>query len=504
MLLGGNAMRKIVASLLTASLLWCSLVLPARALPVLPLVAYLLEVAGAYPLITSVAIHTAAIVAIELTNNGSSPTSNRSNVAIQIQLDPYTPLIKPESAVGPAVVDSITDNVVQSEQQLHYALTGLTTHRSYSLDALAAAYLAEYRAAGSPAFAVGCSNVTVANYETRQIFIDRCPGYSDTTTVAGLVTACVPGDTWNGSACVRPQTTCPPDYTLNTGDNKCYANNPDEVQVADAKLQIQRILDKFQKNPNDPDTVPDHVSIEDKDITIQTPERTTKVHINDDSTVDIREIVHTPDGNTQENKVKLSAPTPGNAPEVISKSTSNYPGQSSAPSPAPGVPGGPVIPGTGVGESGTPTGSATPTTVLNLPDNLARTDKQCGYDAAHPCKVELQGDGKLKVDEDGTPEEFTSDHGDQIDAKFDELESFIEQQTDGVGQGLENPLIGKFSGSECTNPLFSVTEVHPNAVASIPACDHIPQLHPWLALLAYVMSALAIYRIWFTRQGGGS
>jgi hypothetical protein len=492
-------MRKLVASGLIVITLWGSLIQPARALPVLPLVAYLIEVAGAHPLLTSVAIH-AGIAAITLTDNGAAPTSNGSNAAIQIQLDPYTPLIKPESAIGAAVIDATSQEVIASENHYYWRKTySGQVFQGYTVAEVATAYF-NYAKNVVHAGDIDCptSNVHSFNEATGQFSVQKCPGFSNVSdTVFKQNNQCVPGDTWNGSACVRNELVCPSNYTLNSGDNKCYANNPDEVQVADAKLQIQRTLDKFQKNPNDPDPVPDNVSISDKEVVVRTPERTTTVKINDDSSVDIKEVVQTPDGNTEENKVKVSAPTPGNAPEVQSKSSSKYPGQSTAN-------GGAAVPGTGTGESGTPNAPATPTTVLNLPDNLARTDKQCGYDDAHPCKVEIQGDGKLKIDEEGTPGEFTSEHGDQIDAKFDELETFIENQTDGVGQGLENPLIGKLTSGGCTNPEFNVSEVNANAKSTIPICDYIPDLHPWLALFAYVMSALAIYRIWFTRTGGNA
>lgn len=458
-------MRKFTASILIALTLWGSLILPARAVvPLLPALGYLTGSTLGDALIYSAGLH-AAVAAIQLVTNGNPPASDGGNVGIQVQLDPYTPLTTPESAVPPATI-----NATMEEQVVYTS-----------------------------------SNRYLSQVTGQYVYGEACGGGQDVSTVNGsCIAGCSTGQTASYIPpgylrCSEIQPTCPEGYTLNATENKCYLGASDS-QVADAKIQVQRILDEFVQNPNDPDPIPPNVTLSPKDITIQTPERTTKVHINEDNTIDVKEIVQTPDGNTQENKVKISAPGAGSAPEVIGKSSSTYPGQSSNPPLSDGSPGGAAIPGTGQGESGTPTAPATGTNVLNLPDNLAKTEKQCGYDADHPCKVE----GNIKINEVGTPEEFQTDHGDQLDDQFDELQTFVNEQQDGVGEGLENPLIGKFTSGQCTNPIYDVSEVDAKAKATIPICDYVPQLHPWLALFAYVMSALAIYRIWFTRQGASA
>lgn len=501
-------MRKFTASLLIAVTLWGSLIAPARALPVLPLVAYLIELAGAHPLITSVAVH-AAIASIALTSDGNGPSSSGSNTAIQVQLDPYTPLVTPDSAKPGPVAPNSSEEVVSNEQAYYRfvdAVPGYSdcipichqfSSRNQMGNAAAAADWGDGRTYTYNSGNTTADPTTPSGSQDIYIWLDNNVGSSRGVYGRKVWGSCPSGSNWNGSACVKVITGCPPNYTLNAPDNMCYPNNPNEQQVADAKTQIQRTLDQFAKNPNDPDALPPNVSVGPKDITIQTPERTTKVHINDDSTVDVREIVQTPDGNTQENKVKLSAPGPGAAPEVIGKSQSTYPGQSSNPPLSDGSPGGAAIPGTGSGESGTPTGTAAPVQVLKLPDGLAQSDKQCGYDDAHKCKVDQ------KIDETGTPDEFQTNHGDQLDAKFDEIQNFINNQQNGVGEGLQHPLDGAFS-SECRNPEFNAASVKPGAVATIDICSHAAEAQPILRWIAYIFTAVAIYGLWFRRVGGAN
>lgn len=492
-------MRKLTASLLIAAVLWGSLIAPARAfVPLLfPYAAgsvVTTEGTIALSAVLSTVTIGGAIALLTMTDNNSAPAANGSNAAIQIQLDPYTPLVTPESAQASPVVDQVTTETVVSDAQVSYILSnggsgtasgfGSSTFSSPSaLQSAVISYVISHNPSISPV-----SPGAVGSSSFQYFWSDGTSEWQSIYSVG----QCATGSTWNGSDCVQTTQSCPSGYTLNTSDNRCYVNNPDEQQVADAKNQIQRILDKFQKNPNDPDPLRQGVTVTDTKVTVQTPQSTVTAEISPDQSVTLKEVTATPDGNTKVDKVKLSPPTPGQAPEVIGKDSKIVPGQKS------GDPGGtgvnsPIEP---TDDAGNATEPAAATTVLNLPDNLAKTEKQCGYDAEHPCQT--------KIDEADTPEDFQTNHGDDLDGQFDELQTFINEQENGVGAGIENPFIGKFASGGCVDPTFSASDIYAGASASIPICSHKSDIDPWTSLAAYVFSAIAIYGIWFRRLGGAS
>lgn len=363
-------MKKLFTSFLIASVLWGSVIVPARAFLPLAAIAYLTGATSGLngALVGSILLH-AAIAAIVITSDGNEPAANGSNTAIQIQLDPYTPLITPESAKPPSTMPATaTEQIVSSTEthSVYHCPTDLHESQSSCIASLNAAFCCsvQYQSIISE---------TSSNYTAKWLRSDD-GGTGNSTFSKSTVAGCPSGSTWNGSSCISTAYTCPSGYTLNSSDNICYVNNPDETQVADAKTQIQRILDNFQKNPNDVDSLPENVSLASKDVVIQTPERTTKVHINDDSTVTVTEISVTSDGNTNVDSVKISAPGVGQAPEVIGKTNNKYSGQQLGSGGTSSGINSPQIPTTDGTGAGTPSSPAAGTNVLNLPANLAKTE----------------------------------------------------------------------------------------------------------------------------------
>lgn len=380
-------MRKFTASLLIAFTLWGSFIAPAKAVfPIIGAV-YLASVdtLGAtltHTLIASAGLH-AGIAAIEIMSDSSQPAANGSNTAIQIQLDPYIPLTNPESAaVPPPTVAPVNQETVVSTTQVHYKhqdayCNGLSISPAYEGSFGAVRDLWKNRVVGDNSCQCGSRGRTVSitnenppafSYEVK--CADDGYSYGVSNGNFQTINSCEPGATWNGSACVKMVESCPSGYTMNEPENLCYSNSPTQQQ-ADAKTQIERILDNFQKNPNDPDPIPENLLVRPKDIVISTPERTTKVHINDDGTSTVTEISTTSDGNTKVDKLNISAPGPGSAPTVIGKESQVIPGQESGPADPDATVNSPVPPGT---SSGSPKPAAGSTTVLNLPDNLAKTE----------------------------------------------------------------------------------------------------------------------------------
>lgn len=473
-------MKKITSSFLIVLVLWASVIAPARALVWFPLLTGASGIEGA---LVGAAGLAAAVAAMEFSTNGDSPSASRDNVGLQIQLDPYTPLIVPDSAKPAPVIDSQQHSGESSYRRNASASTDYSgVSKSATPEIAAAKHMAEYPIHEGTSYytatQLSVSTYGVTVHEKRFSSTGSLLSEYD-FTYPWIVTT---GDSW---------VDCPSGYILNTGDNKCYTTAVNEQQVADAKLQIERTLNKFRKNPNDPDPVPPNVSISDSEVKVQTHERTTSAKINADGTATIKDITVSPDKQTTNvDTVKISAPTPGQPPQVIWKNHGTFPGvQLGGDIPSGNY--GPIEPTV----DGTVGGAAVPAaTNLNLPENLARTDKQCGYDAAHPCKVELN--------EGEAPAPFEAPQIDQLDGQFDQLQTFINQRENGVGQGIQNPLTSKFSGRQCTDPGFDASDVRPNAKATVPICAHMAEIEPWTTLAAYIASAVLIYGIWFRRLGG--
>lgn len=468
-------MKKLTASFLIAVTLWASVIAPAKAVfPIIGAV-YLASVdaLGAtltHTLIASAALH-AGVAAIELTSDSSAPSSNGSNSAIQIQLDPYTPLTTPASALAPATSPYTQTQVVVSDAQEHPVYH---------------TYVGSFLSASD---AISAINAVSANCKWTYTSEDRTRFYSTYSCKDGstgnsaddvsYVFGCPSGSSWDGSHCVETVNTCPPGYTMNTTTQSCNRNN-DDVQVPDNKIQITRSGDTMQQNPNDPDPIPENLLVRPKDVVISSPERTTTVHINDDGTIEVKDITLS-NGNTNVDKLKLSAPTPGQAPQVIGKSNQQYPGQESGPADPDATVNSPVIPGT---ESGTPSSPATGTSVLNLPANLAKTEKQCGYDAEHPCKVELKNEALESTElSTGQFETAASDHLSNLQ---------------GVGEGGDhgfswswNPFESINAGA-CTPPQFHVGFVDLNFSDF---CTKIAWVRDLLGFVIYVSTGMALFSI---------
>lgn len=483
-------MRKSLAFLLIAAMLWGSVIAPARALIIAPLIPYLmgLTTAEQVALGGSVALHV-VIASIALTNDGNEPAANGSNTSLQIQLDPYTPLVTPESAQPSPTSPLQPQQVVVTSGDYHYTYF----HTGGSKNTCAAA-CDTYTASNQFGATFACTSDNAAYPSGTYVCTEYWQGNQYTHTHGtGTASGCPEGADFDGANCVKTVNSCPDGYTFNATTQSCNISNPD-TQVPDQKTQIVRHNNEFLKNPNDPDPIPENLLVRPKDIVISTPERTTTVHINEDSTVTVTDIKPTANNTTTKDQVTISAPTPGNPPTVIGRNTQTYPGQESGPADPGSTSNSPIVPGT---SSGSPTSPAAGTTVLNLPENLAKTEKQCGYDAAHPCKV--------TIDEGEAPSDFDNSARDTaLDGKFDELQTFINSQDNGVGEGIQNPLIGKLPSGQCTDFVYDVTEVNPNARATIPLCEHMADIQPWTQFFAYIASAILIYGIWFRRLGGAS
>ncbi|WP_146187215.1 hypothetical protein [Novimethylophilus kurashikiensis] len=105
------------------------------------------------------------------------------------------------------------------------------------------------------------------------------------------------------------------------------------------------------------------------------------------------------------------------------------------------------------------------------------------------------GEPACKTDESGTPSSY-SDGGktDGLNAQFDDLNSKITSQTNGVGNGLEMP--NAFSTGGCSNPSFNNQ--------SIDVCETAFLVQPYTKFGAYILTLYGIWGLWFRRMGGAA
>lgn len=358
-------MRKLLASFLIVSVLWASIIAPARAFAPLVGLAYLTGANGLQGSLIGASLLASAVAAITLTSDGNESVANGSNVAIQIQLDPYTPLITPDSAQSPQTSPFVQQVQIVSDTETHPVYHCPTAQYESQSDCLAS--LNQDSCCSIQYDSI--ISETATNYVAQYHRVYESGGGQSTfskSTVAG----CSTGATWNGTNCVTTQNSCPAGYAMDTTTQSCNLINTD-TQVVDNKTQIVRQNNEFIKNPNDPDPIPENLLVRPSDVIISTPEHTTTVHINADGTITVTEIKPTENNTTTKEVVNISSPTPGSSPQVTSKSKQQYSGQESGPADPASPVNSPQVPGTG---SGTPSSSASGTTVLNLPANLAKTE----------------------------------------------------------------------------------------------------------------------------------
>jgi hypothetical protein len=390
-------MRKFTASVLIAITLWGSFVAPARAfVPLLyPMAVGSVTTAEgtiALSAVASTATVGSIIALVAMTTDKSPPASNGSNVALQVQLDTYTPLPTPQSASAPETSPYVQQEVVVNEV-IGYYEAGSPSGANYGYSASDACNKAvtAVNAYFSGSWSVqNCSSLPVGTNGSWRTNTNANGYYSGGLRHFGG--SCYAPSVASNGKCVVLQDTCPSGYTLNTTTQSCNRNSTD-VQVPDQKTQITRTANTLQKNPNDPDPLPSNVTVSPQEVVIKALDSKTNIKINPDGSSEIIVIERGPNDSTKESKLQLSAPSPGSSPTVTGKQVNTIPGQENGPD------GEPVLPGEA---SGTPSAPAGSTNVLNLPANLAKTEKQCGYDEDHKCTTDVKESVEKLVNEDAS------------------------------------------------------------------------------------------------------
>lgn len=486
-------MKKLIAILAISSLLWVSVITPAKAW-VLPVLAragvYVLDKVAALSTAqkinygASVAVH-AVVASLVLTDDDQPPATDGSNTMLQIQLDPDTPLIKPASAATqPATVAATPQEQVVSDLQVSYYHSGSgcwNTGTTYypSKDALGAAMASQCTSAPTSYTYTGFSG----NYVMFQRYDDGVLA-ANTNKFWYSTASCATGSTWNGSDCVQTVYTCPANYTLS--GQTC---NSTMTEPLDNKVRINRTGNTFSKDSTDPDPLPDNVTIAGGNtVTAKTcgfdsahpcpstiPPKTVQVRADTNGTVSIISAQPTANSNTEVKGVTLSAPAGENNPPVVVGTKEE------------------LIPGTGgtIGELDDTTPASDGTNVLNLPANMATTDKQCGYDAAHPCAVTLGDFGDL-----GTNDLPSTD----LDTAADAHKAIIDGIGEGGDHGFEwswNPFDTLTTGG-CSAPTFMAAGK--NWLNLDDFCTKVAYIRTFMEFMLYIATGYGLFNIMTGRR----
>lgn len=472
-------MRKLIAHITLAVFLWASVVSPAKAvMPLLGAAAvwFFNQTAATQIAIGgSVALH-AAVAAITFSSDTSQPNDTGSNKTLTVQLDPYVPLIAPASAGSqPATLPATSAEVVVSNEQKTYIVSGYcsTAPSGYSPSPSAACqkHATNYCKAN---FTATYNSVT-NNNETCVVneFYNGTPWGQDYKGIS-VSNTCTPGTTWNGSACVETQLTCPSGYTLS--GSTCNLTNP--TQASDNKKQVLRSGNTFSQDPYDPDVLPDNVTVTSNKVTVKNPNgRTDEIVIEPNGTLSTYHWEPNAAGDTVQTKVSASAPSAGSPVEVTGVETKTFSGSSSS--------------------TGGSTGTTTPTSQTQVigdvqldKTGLASDSKQCGYDAAHPCSVQLDTTGL------GSNTLSSSGLDDASSAHVSYLES--------IGQGGEhgwtwdwNPLSTITTGT-CSDPSFIINGK--SYVDLTGFCDKVEWFRGFLEFMLYISTGIALFNIMTGRR----
>lgn len=470
-------MRKLTAYITLTAFLWLSVITPAKAfLPAIAAWAATLTTAEQVALGSSIALHT-AIAAIKFTSDNSAPASDGGNVTLQVQIDPNTPLVLPDSATATAPA------TVAATQQ---ANTPYTSTKSYNIG-----YSCNQNyptISGTTASAV-CSGIE----PQRQDAIARC-NYAVVTLTGPtepnkcnysnggqytLTQACPDGGTVDGSGTCNGGTkvSCPSGYTRSGTTLTCNLTNPSVAQVSDNKKNVSRSGNTFVQDSNDPDTLPSNVTVTSNKVKVDNGNKHDEVVIETNGTVSYYHWEGQTDGTTKQQKTSISAPSGGAAgtTQVTGTDTSSFAGSGDNT----GGSG-----GTGATSSNVNVTGGTVQATLDK-SGLATDGKQCGYDAAHPCKVEVDTTGL------GTNAISQDDYSTKSAAHLAKLEE--------VGQGGDhgftwdwNPLSSLNTGA-CSDPTFMIGGK--NYIDLTGFCDKVAYLRGFFEFMLYITTGIALFNI---------
>lgn len=438
-------MRKLIAHITLVVFLWASVVNPAKA--VMPLIGaaavwFFNQTAATQIAIGgSVALH-AAIAAISFTSDSSSPDNTGTNKTLTVQLDPNVPLIAPSSAAATASIPATNGGNVG------YCGASCASIKSAIINAYTPQTVGNI-AEISGVYWSSTYNIWVVNYKW---------------TLSGGGTT-----NWHGpSGDVQINWTCPSGYTLS--GQTC---NVSTAQQSDNKGTIIRTGNSFSTDPNDPDVLPSNVTVSSNKVTVKNPNgRTDEVVIEPNGTLSTYHWEPNSSGDTVQTKVTASAPSAGSPVEVTSVETKTFSGTSST--------------------TGGASGTSSPTSQTQVVGNvnldktgLATDGKQCGYDAAHPCKVEIDTTGL------GTNAVSQDDYSAKALAHQTQLEA--------VGAGGDhgftwewNPLSTLSTGS-CTDPTFVIGGK--NYIDLTGFCDKVAYLRGFFEFMLYISTGIALFNI---------
>jgi hypothetical protein len=297
--------------------------------------------------------------------------------------------------------------------------------------------------------------------------------YGTTTTSGGNVVpwgswftrnVCPSNSTWNGTACVKPVETCPAGW--HKVGSYCTSDSP------------KFPFDGYKSYRNDNGTpVPDPKDPDPAPTQQPAPERTgvdpagnpykEKVELKPDGGLKIETRTQTqPDGlpsSVTNQQIETDA-----GGKVINISTTSNPGTLPTTDPT--------------------TSPQTPLVKVEFPKDYSRDTKQCGYDAAHPCAVEIKTEGDL-TDIPTTP----------IAEAYAQHESVLTNIGQGGDHGFNwtwNPFESITTGA-CTDPRLDAGGFH---MAFEGFCDRVGWFRSLAEFTLYLATGWTLFGIMTGRR----
>lgn len=468
--------KRLIASFLMVSILWASVVVPAKAF-VLPLIAMVLEAASADAAFsTSLALSSAAVGSAIAFIKFHDPVNNS---VFTVQLHPKAPLetpggwSPPTTTVQPMPPATTTASLAFFDPTSCLGTGSTPNYASMSLLA-GAMNTARCGATNGTEFSAGVGVQILFNgsFYTNAGQINTCSaGYSLISGSCNLSDALV---------VIKP--VLGRDMLIRTGNT--YSHDPQQ-NAADVNTLNSVVFSSpaagqlIYKNPNT------------GEVTRVTTNQT-------DGTTIIETTKPNPDGVTSNrDTTTLTAPgvTAADPPKVSGQKHEALQGVGDAVGPSPGTSSSAPVT---VDTSNLATHSDVSTVGSKIDASNTKLDAiknaLCGGSGQPPCKL----------DETGTPGTFTGTQSAGLDAQADSLVSQIQNQRNGAGQGLSiEPITNAIPAtSQCVNPGFDASDIHAGAKFTLPLCEHASQVQPYLRWVVWIFTAIGIWGIWFQKLGG--